>query len=112
MFKSFYEKIYGDNKIVLCKDINFLYSKPVQEMIFADSIKESKEKNLSFIIKYVIKTNTDLSKYQIPQCFIDESDLVIKFDMFSTKPEIIKDRFGSIDILNRWEANIASQDQT
>jgi len=112
MFINFYEKLYGDNKIVLAIDINILYSKPVQEKIFVDALKEAKQKGLSLIVKYTIKLNTDLSKYMIPMCFIDNSDLIIKFDMFSTKPEVIKDRYGSISLLEKWEANIASMDRT
>ena len=112
MFKDFYEKIYGDNKIVLVRDINFLYSKPIQEAMFSSSLKEADEKGLSLIIKYSIKPNTDLSKYLIPMCFLDSSDLVIKFDMFSTKPEVIKDKFDSLSILEKWEANIASKDRS
>jgi len=112
MFIDFYEKLYGDNKLVLVRDINFLYSKPVQENIFVDSLREAKQKGLSLIIKYTIKSNTDLAKYMIPMCFLDNSDLVIKFDMFSSKPEIIKDKQGSTHLLERWEANISALDRT
>jgi len=112
MFIDFYEKLYGDNKIVLVRDINFLYSKPVQEMMFVDALKEAKEKGLSLIVKYTVKPNTDLSKYMIPMCFLDDSDLVIKFDMYSTKPEVIKDRQESTALLEKWEANIASLNRT
>lgn len=105
MFGDFYKSLYSsDIKMV---DLNCLYSGG----ILTTKIKEFLEigkKGRDVLIRYKMKTQTK----EIHQVLIENSDLLIKFDIFSTEPEIIKDCGPNTPIIiDRWKKNIEKFNQ-
>jgi hypothetical protein len=100
MFSDFFKSLYSsDVKIV---DLNCLYSGD----ILAAKLKELTTIDSSgrdVLIKFKLKTQTK----EISPILIDNSHVVVKFDIFSTEPEVIKE--GGADthpMLDRWKMNI------
>ena len=108
MFSNFFRTIYSKNTIVIEQDINCLFSEDYQENLIKD-IKENIQESETYIVKYKTKYNL---KKSIPQSIIDSSDYVLKFDIYSTKPEILKvlDSVWFESVLSRWFTNIEKLD--
>jgi len=105
MFGDFYKSLYSlDIKMI---DLNCLYS----EDVLAIKIKEILEigrKGRDIFIRYKMKTQTK----EISPILIEKSDLLIKFDIFSTEPEIIKGCGSNTSIIiDRWKKNIEQINQ-
>jgi hypothetical protein len=104
MFSNYINSIYSTNSIVIVRDINFLYSERVLDALLDSFIKEAKD-NQIILIKFKSKTNL---KKIVPQTYLDKSDYVLKFDMYSTKAEVLKatDSKWITEVINRWDSNI------
>ena len=100
MFSDFYKTLYSPDMRLI--DLSCLYSEDILE-IKINEISEMANGGRDVFIKYKMKPQTKV----IPPLLIEKSDLLIKFDIFSTVPEIIKE-FGpeTESILNRWKMNI------
>jgi hypothetical protein len=100
MFSDFYKNIYSpDIKIV---DLICLYSPEVISSKMEEFV-EIAAKGRDVLIKYKIKTQTK----DYPPIILEKSDILIKFDIFSTEPEIIKGFNPTTEsLLNRWKMNI------
>lgn len=106
MFSDFYKNIYSpDIKIV---DLICLYSSEIISSKMEEFV-EIATKGRDVLIKYKIKTQTK----DYPPIILEKSDILIKFnilikfDIFSTEPEIIKGFDPTTEsLLNRWKMNI------
>jgi hypothetical protein len=99
--------LYDSNAEVL--DLNSLTSRDVLDTIVKEAAGRYFEKKstgqASLLIK--LKTKKDVTLEELPQEMVRISFYIIKFDLFSTKPEILKDRDGKLQpIIERWEMNI------
>ena len=105
MFSDFYKNIYSpDVKII---DLTCLYSSDIISSKMEELIELSKT-GRSILIKYKIKTQTKI----IDPIILEKSDLVIKFDIYSTEPELIKGLSPDTEsMLNRWKMNIEKFNQ-
>jgi hypothetical protein len=109
MFCDFYKTIYIGDDIYKVLDMSCLNTPQTQELIVKDFIEINKDLR-NAIIKYKIKPKTKLDV--LPKVITEVSQYIIRFDMFSTHPEIVKDFDGSgKEIIDRWLANIAKRDQ-
>lgn len=106
MFIDFFKSLYDSS--VKISDLNCLYSKEVIQKRLS-LITELDKKLLNrdkeiIIVYYKMKPQTK----EIYPMIIDSSDFVIKFDTYSTHPEIIKEKFPEIikPIMDRWVMNI------
>lgn len=106
MFVDFYMQLYDRDAKVF--DTNSLFSGDIREKFF----KALKEQNLeekkkrTYIVKFFTKPQTDIDQLIGEGCR-EMSDLIIRFDMFSTHPELIKDNPEiSKNMMDRWEKNI------
>lgn len=91
MFTQFYKTTNSD-KTVIVLEISSLFSPEVQEIALSEAIeytkKHNKENTTDILIKYKAKAKTCiLSNERIT----DLSDYIIKFDLFSTHPEVLKE---------------------
>jgi len=104
MFSNYISSIYSTNSLVIIKDINFLFSDRVIESSLEDFIKDIKD-NQILLIKF--KTKKGLKKI-IPQSYIDKSDYILKFDLYSAKAEVLKaiDSEWITKLIERWNFNI------
>jgi len=103
MFCSFYESIYVGDRLCGILDINCLFSKETQDLKTKEFIELNRNADF-IIIKYKIKGNTKLS---LPFEIEINSDYIIKFDMFSNHPDLIKDADGKgVEIIDRYNKNI------
>ena len=103
MFLDFYKTIYDcDVKIFI---LNSLFSQEVIEQKVEEALKVDKDSDdLKFII-YKTKPQTKI----VPESVLKASLAVIKFDIYSYTPEIIKneDQENKIkSILDRWNTNM------
>jgi len=100
MFSDFYKTLYSPDIRLI--DLSCLYSEDILEAKI-NEISEMAKSGRDIFIKYKMKPQTKV----IPTLLIDKSDLLVKFDIFSTVPEVIKD-FGpeTENLLNRWKMNI------
>lgn len=107
MFSDYFQSTVSG--IVRVIDINCLTSKPLQEAIFDEAIKTSEKFNY-LLIKYKTKLKTILD---IPASISEKSNYIIKFDLFSTHPEVIR---GSLDnikpLIDRWVVKVSQMDET
>jgi hypothetical protein len=88
MFYDFYKSVYVGDGSLSVLDINCLFSKEVQNAKTREFIKAN-ENSENILIKYKIKLKTVLS---LPAEIEQNSDYIIKFDMFSNHPELLKDK--------------------
>lgn len=106
MFFDFYRAIFVGEDTLNILDLNCIFSKEAIDTKM-DEFLESSE-NFSFgVIKYKLKVKTVLS---IPQKIQYHSDYIVKFDMFSNHPELLKDAGDGKAIIDRWDANIIKLD--
>jgi len=101
MFMDFYKTLYAPDLKVLI--LNCLYSSD----IISNNLIEASElsnKGRVVLITYKLKVQTK----EISSDLIEASDLLIKFDIYSTEPEIIKtnDPTTTAAIIDRWKKNI------
>ena len=107
MFCDFYKSVFIGDGLYNVLDMNCLNSLKAQELIVQDFFKNNKDLN-EVIIKYKIKSQT---KLQIPKALELISNYIVKFDIFSTHPELTKDSDGKgKDIIERWIKNISKMD--
>jgi hypothetical protein len=107
MFVDFYKTLYDSNTRVV--DLNMLNSSDVLNAIVkstvGDNVTQTAPKDSNIIIK--LKTKRSLTINELPTEIARSSFYIIQFDLYSTKPEVLKARDSAIDpILARWEANI------
>ena len=90
MFVDFYQA-KNPYKEVIAVDINSLFSTEAQNQIVKDIVKyiekNDKSDTTDIIIKYKIKINTEVI---LTDDIMNYSGYVLKFDIFSTHPEIVK----------------------
>jgi len=101
MFIDFYKTLYAPDLKVLI--LNCLYSSDVISKNLKEALKMS-VKRRTVLITYKLKIQTK----EISSDLIEASDLMIKFDIYSTEPEIIKTNDPTITsiIIDRWKKNI------
>jgi|WetSurMetagenome_2_1015567.scaffolds.fasta_scaffold886830_1 hypothetical protein len=100
MFADFYKTLY--NQDVLLLDFTCLYSTDILKSKI-DDVKKISLTGRTVLIKYKIKIQTK----EISVALLDSSDIVIKFDIYSTEPEIIKSEGTDTEaMLDRWKLNI------
>jgi len=107
MFVDFYKTLYDSSVEVL--DLNTLISSDMLDSIVRNAIGTNLDRATSesaaFLIK--LKTKKSMTVEELPTEIKLKSDYIVQFDLFSTKPEVLKDRDGKFaPILERWEANI------
>jgi hypothetical protein len=106
MFSDYFQSIVSG--VVRVIDINCLTSKPLQEAVFEETLKVS-EKYSYLLVKYKTKIKTVLD---LPASIFEKSNYIIKFDLFSTHPEVIK---GSLDnvksLIERWMIKVSQMDE-
>ena len=108
MFTDFY-RAKNPNKVVIVLDINILFSLDMQEKIVNDCIKyvqdNGKENSTDIIVKYKVKNKPDTT---INSSIEEISDYILKFDIFSTHPEIVKesDPNYAAELIKDWEESI------
>jgi len=100
MFSDFYKTLYSPDMRLI--DLSCLYSEDILKTKL-NEISEMANSGRDIFIKFKMKPQTKV----IPPLLIEKSDLLIKFDIYSTVPEVIKD-FGpeTENLLNRWKMNI------
>jgi hypothetical protein len=103
MFIDFYKAIYDENVKIFI--FNSLFSKEVTENKLNEILKvEEENQNLKIII-YKIKPKTKI----IPENILKASSAVIKFDIYSYTPEVLKNEDPGDQIqaiLDRWNFNM------
>lgn len=112
MFVDFYKALYDSDALVL--DLNSLISRDVLDTLVRDAVANNKERVLSeqaaILIKYKSKKKVALEA--LPTEIAQKSAYIVYFDLFSTKPELLKDRDGKLaPVLARWEANIEKKNK-
>lgn len=106
MFVDFYRSLYDSS--VQVYDLNCLYSEEVikERVKFITELnKNLRNKDQEIILVYYkMKSQTK----NIPQILIESSDFLIKFDTYSTYPEMIKNEYPDIigPVMDRWVMNI------
>jgi hypothetical protein len=88
MFCDFYKFIYAGDGSLSVLDINCLFSREVQDAKTIEFIKANKNSE-NILIKYKTRLKTVLS---LPPEIENNSDYIVKFDMFSNHPELLKDK--------------------
>ena len=108
MFSDFCKK-RNEGRAILVLELNSLFSLDVQKKALDEAVdyvnSHSDNDSAYILIKYKIK--------QKPELFLNEyitglSDYILKFDLFSTHPEIIKDQDGdkALILTNGWREYI------
>ena len=108
MFYDFYKSVYVGDGSLSVLDINCLFSKEVQNAKTREFIKAN-ENSENILIKYKIKLKTVLS---LPAEIEQNSDYIIKFDMFSNHPELlkVKDEKGKA-MIERYILNVTNMNK-
>jgi len=112
MFVDFYKALYDSGAEVL--DLNSLISRDVLDTIVGDAIRLHHDRVISeqaaILIKY--KTKKKVAFEALPTEIVQKSAYIVQFDIFSTKPEVLKDLDGKFaPILARWEENIEKKNK-
>jgi hypothetical protein len=104
MFSKFFRTWYSTNTVVIEQDINCLFSDDYQTSLITSLRKNIKETE-ALLIRYKSKYNVNKVT---PSAILDNSDYVIKFDLYSVKPEILKvlDSTWFDTVLNNWNLNL------
>jgi len=106
MFCDFLKKTYGSyNPSFVMKDVSCLYSSDIQESLIKRVIEEAGDDSIA-VIRYYIKKKTDLKK--VSPLIWDKSDYLIKFDIYSNTPELLKvpSEPYFANLLDNWKENI------
>jgi hypothetical protein len=105
MFCDFYKSLYVGEYPLEILDLNCIFSKEVLNTKFNGFIDLHKKID-NIIVKYKIKSKSIISlPADIERC----SNYIIKFDIFSTYPEILKDYDGQGKLIaERWNTNITN----
>ena len=100
MFSKYFKEQYSFNSIIVEKELSYLFS-DVYQASFIKNLKDSKNEQEIILLSY--KTKISIKKL-IPQDIFDYSDYIIKFDMYSTTPELLKvlDSSWFETVLNGW----------
>ena len=107
MFVDFYKSLYDSDAPVL--DLNLLTSAEILNEIVrgkldADS-QRAESSEMCILIK--LKSKKDVDLVDLPKEIERRSHYIIRFGLFSTKPEFLKERDGRFrPIMERWEKNI------
>jgi len=104
MFSDFYRSIYASNALI--SDLSYLYSPDILSS-FIDKIIEKSNRGAIVLIRYSIKTQTK----ELNPIILEKSDVLIKFDIFSTEPEVIKSLPDTEAMVIRWKDNIAKRNK-
>jgi hypothetical protein len=92
MFADFYKASNQSTSVVITLEINSLFSPEVQNHALSEAIDHIKgkanEDSAIILIKYRTKAKSNIL---INKDIEDASNTVIKFDLFSTHPEILKE---------------------
>jgi len=107
MFVDFYRTLYDSDVQVV--DLNTLISNDMIDSIvksaMAVNMQRALSKDSTLLIKLKSKKNMTLE--DLPREVVGSSTYVVQFGLFSTKPEVLKDKDGTLPaILERWETNI------
>jgi hypothetical protein len=107
MFCDFFQNVISESiKIV---DFNCLNSKEMQDKEFEGLIGGNISETC-LLIKYKTKPQTKLS---LPPKLEEKANYIIKFDLFSMHPELVKDTVGDgKGILEKWMTNVLKMDKT
>lgn len=105
MFCDFYKSIYVGGYSLEIIDLNCIFSKEILNIKFNEFIDLHKKID-NVIIKYKTKSRSVISlPSDIERC----SNYIIKFDIFSTYPEILKDYDDQGKLITeRWNTNITN----
>jgi hypothetical protein len=111
MFIDFFRSLYDSDVALL--DLNINTSTEMLNSLTSNFIdhhaKRVSAEQAWCIIK--LKTRGPLTFDRLPLEIAQKSSYIIQFDLFSSKPELLKDLDGKLKpILDRWEANIKKFD--
>lgn len=106
MFYDFYRAIYVGEDTLNILDLNCIFSQEAVDVRMSEFVKSS-ENYSHGIIKYKTKVKTVLT---IPQKILEYSDYIVKFDIYSNHPDLIKDSGGGVAVIDRWNKNIIKLD--
>jgi hypothetical protein len=111
MFVDFYKTLYDSDARVI--DLNNVISSEMLNSIVKNAIginiQRATSKTSAVIIK--LKTKKDMTLEELPPEIERNSTYIIRFGLFSTTPEVLKDRPGDFGpVLQRWDANIKKLD--
>jgi len=112
MFVDFYKSVYDSDVKIF--DLNCLFSDQILEKKMQD-IKMYDVKDASCVDRFVlIKLKTRIQTKQISPSIENISDFIIRFDLYSTEPEIIKMSVPEkiAPIIERWKKNIDMLNQS
>jgi len=111
MFVDFYKTLYDSDAVVL--DLNTLNSRNILDAIVKDATSNNPRATSeqgAILIK--LKTSKKIDIKDLPSEIEQRSAYIVQFDLFSTKPEVLKDRDGKFaPILARWEDNIEKKNK-
>ena len=108
MFSDYLKTILGNFNVELF-DINHLNSNEIKDSIiqsYADKFKDTKS---ILIAKYKIKSNTQVSDLSVilPEKVQKLSDYIIRFDLFSQQPIVVKDSDNTLPgLVDRYLVNL------
>jgi len=101
MFTDFFKRNVDGN--VSVGEIISLYSQEMQERIMDDFLNRSPETNV--LIRYKTKRATKVES--IPEKLFNGSDYVVKFDLYSMEPEILKEKQQDLGpLLDKWKQDV------
>ena len=90
MFSDYYKSVNTDKEVVIL-DVNSLFSLDTQMNIVSDAVEfikdNGKEDYTNILIKYKVKASW---KATLMEELDNLSTYIIKFDLFSTHPEVLK----------------------
>jgi hypothetical protein len=107
MFHDFYKSVYVGDDTLKILDLNCIFSKEAIDLKVKGFIESYGDYSHGIIkfktkIKTVMNLSPELDKH---------SDYIIKFDIFSSHPDLIKDSDGEgKNIVERWNQNILKID--
>lgn len=110
MFVDFYRSLYDGAAQVF--ETNNLYSEDVRDEFFLGlkrKLLEDEREGASYIIKFYMKPKNleNLTIRGVGRECERSSDVIIKFDMFSSHPELLKYRDDAAkEMVDRWIENI------
>jgi len=104
MFCDFFSKTYLKDQKVGIADCSVLYDRSIQAGQYK-TLADLKDMCHS-LIKYKVKQNTPVDS--LPEIVFTESDYIIKFDLYSTHPEVIKaeDEDYLKGVIEQWDLAI------
>ena len=91
MFADFFRRNVGAEYLI--GDLHYLMDKDSFNS-FLDGMLEKSDKT---ILRYYIKRRADVNVEIIPSELMDKSDVVVWFQLYATKPDVLKDTIGFMD---------------